>query len=72
MLRFFAESACFDRTLILLNHAWDTLRWPKNQEIFSLTNTVTMVSLLSALEDFDYFLRSKVQVLGTGEGGNGD
>ena len=62
----FAEATCFDRTRILLNHAWNTLGWPKQQEIFHVDDQCTLVTLLSALEDLDYFLRSKVTVLGIG------
>jgi hypothetical protein len=61
----FAESVAFERTRELMRGAWADLGWAEKQEIFKLTERATMVSLLSALDEVDYFLKSKVRVLGT-------
>jgi hypothetical protein len=61
----FAESVAFERTRELMRSAWVDLGWPTTQEVFRVSASTTMTSLLTALEDIDYFLRSKVKVLGT-------
>jgi hypothetical protein len=61
----YAESIAFERTRAVMKAAWVDMGWPATQEIFTVSSLTTMPALLTALDDCDYFLRSKVRVLGT-------